>query len=201
LFRLFGYYELSVSALGIGDNFGNAENKVESKSLLLMVKRQTMDELISFLDYPDLDDFQLLKPRKYKLLNFIILPLLFLISINISIYIILSFSIIDFMIPVIMNFILSALYLIGLFLWMNNHMIGKNNLTYFLQKGAFTLKKTMIKKNRIQMITYQQNPLLLIERIGNIKISYKALGANILMRNFESSDFVLLKESLLTKNL
>lgn len=201
LFRFFGYYELSVSALGIGDNFGNSENKIESKSLLLMVKKHTMNELISFLGYPATDDFQLLKPKKFRLLNFIYLPILFLLIINIPIYIFLSFHIIDFIVPVIMNILLSVLYIIGLFLWMNNHIIGKNENTYFLQKGAFTLKKTMIKKTRIQMITYQQNPLLLIEKIGNIKISYKALGANICMRNYESSDYILLKESLLAKKI
>ena len=189
LYKLKGYYELNVSALGIGDQVNTGEMKIESKSLLPITHIETLNILVDFLGYKQNDNQEEYKPKSFKNLNFLSIPILPMVLISVLPYVIFSFNVFDFIIPIMINIIVFIILTFGLILRLKNHRFTIGDNIYLFQRGAFTIKQTLIKKNRIQMVSYKQHPLLLIEKIGDIKINYKDLGGVIRMNSFEPKDF------------
>jgi uncharacterized membrane protein YdbT with pleckstrin-like domain len=196
LYRLFSYYELNASVLGIGDQNGENQIKIESKSLLPLAKKDLLDDLLDFIDFqPNIND-KPIRPKKYGKLNFIILPIipLWLISIIPYIFINLDFS--RFISPILIHLLTLMVGSIGLFLRLKHHQFHYDLHVYEFQRGPFTIKKSLIKKVKIQMISYQQHPILLLEGIGTIQVRYKDIGGNLIMRSYQHDDFLQLKASL-----
>jgi uncharacterized membrane protein YdbT with pleckstrin-like domain len=198
LYRFFGYYELNVSVLGIGDQNPDNQVKIESKSLLPIAKKDLLNDLLTFTDFQANDHIEPLRPKKYGKLNFIILPIIPLWLISIIPYIFFNLDYSRLISPILIHIMTLILGSIGLFLRLNHHQFYHNNDLYEFQRGPFTIKKSLIKKLKIQMISYQQHPLLLLEGIGNIQIRYKDIGGILVMRSYPYDDFMQFKEDLVS---
>ncbi|MFA7075797.1 MAG: PH domain-containing protein [Candidatus Izemoplasmatales bacterium] len=199
LYRLFGYFELNVSVLGVGNSLSSEENKIESKALLPMGKTDILNTIFNQLNSNKLDEVLPTKPKSFKYLNFIILPISFLIIINLFFYILLQINLIEYIVPILTNLVVILVAVFGLILRLKNHNFKVENNMVMFQRGAYTIRQSYIKSNRIQMIAYKQNPILLLEKIGNIQINYKDLGGVLYMKSYELNDFMKIN-NLLFKN-
>lgn len=197
LFRIFGYYQLNVSILGVGELSDGEQLKVESKSILPFAKLDEVKDVLSHIDFMTSDYHQEVLPNKFKYLNFMVLPLVAIIILNLIPYIIFQPRILDFIIPLILQLLFIFGAFIATMLSLKQHKIQFNNNEFLFQRGAFTLKKTIVKKLRIQLISYKQNPLLLLEKIGNIFVAYKDILGIVVMKNFEKTSFDLVKNNFL----
>jgi len=196
LYRLFGYYELNVSVLGIGDQNPDNQIKIESKSLLPISKKDLLDDLLEFIDFQSSDHNKPIHPKKYSKLNFIILPIIPLWLVSIIPYFFMNLDYSRLISPILVHMMTLMVGSIGLFLRLNHHQYRYDNHLYEFQRGPFTIKRSYIKKVRIQMISYQQNPLHLLEDIGNIQVRYKDIGGILTMRSYPYDDFLHIKEQL-----
>lgn len=197
LFRIFGFYQLNVAILGVGE-FNDAEQlKTESKSILPFAKTKEVSEVLGKIGFMTNDYDQVILPQKFKYLNFIILPMLFLVVLNLIPHFVLEISLIDFVVPVIIQVLFIIIAFIGAFLALKQHLIKFNSNEFLFQRGAFTLKQTIVKKQRIQFLSYKQNPILLIERIGNVFVAYKDILGFIMMRSINRDSFNLIKRNFL----
>ncbi len=192
LYQWFHCYELNVSAIGIGDQLNQDQHKIESKSLLPIANLQQLNQIIDYLGYSREDESKPIKPKKYRYLNFIGLPLTFLIIINLLPYLLFPIDWSNYVVPLILHLILVAVMIWGLSLQLKNHLFQSSNQLMMFQRGAYTIKQTYLKTNKIQMIAYEQGPLLLLEKIGNIQINYKDLGGIIVMKSYEYNTFASL---------
>ena len=195
-YTLFHYYDLSISAIGIGDQIGNDQNKVESKSLIPIAKKDIIIEMLNYLGYKEMDEVKKYKPDKYRILNFIIIPLALITSIFVIPYVFIKMDINRLILPFIFNVISYAFCSLGLHLYLKNHCFSVENDIFRFKKGAFNVKETYIKRVKIQMISQNQNPILLLENLGNISIHYKDLMGVIRMNCFSNEDFRFLINKL-----
>lgn len=197
LFRLFGYYQLNISVLGVGELSEGNEFKVESKSILMLAKLQEVHEVLAQIGFMSQNFEEEIVPKQFKYLNFVILPMFFLILLNILPYLIFSFETFDVTIFIILQVLVVLVLFIGAVLKVRQHKISFHSHEFLFQRGSFTLMKTIVKKQRIQLFSYQQGPLLLIEKIGNIGISYKDILGFIIMKNFSKESFNRVKRFLI----
>ncbi len=197
LYRLFNYYELNVSAIGIGEQNENGQIKLESKSLLPITRSQTIELFLRHTGYSELNEISSVKPTRYKLLNFILIPLIPLTILSVLPYIFLELLFIELLPILLLNLFSYGLLTLGLWLRLKQHQFKTANDLFVFQRGAYTLKRTLVKKIKIQAITYKKNPIHIIENIGHIKIKYKDLTGKVLMRNFEPESFENIKNSVI----
>jgi putative membrane protein len=196
LYRLFGYYQLNVSVLGIGDQIHNDNKQIESKSLLPITR---FDKVLEMLDYLECNQEEktIIKPTIFKELNYLFLPIFSIILLMVFPFLIISYNPLDYLTAFLTSILTLIVLIIGLFLRLKHHQIEITEGFYIFQKGAYTIKRTYIRKNRIQSISYLQNPLLLLENIGNIRVRYKDIAGNIVMRCFEPKYFNLVKDKII----
>ncbi|QWB99760.1 PH domain-containing protein [Mycoplasmatota bacterium] len=200
LYRLLNYYELNISVLGIGDQNQDNQIKIETKAILPLVKFDILSEFLNHIDYQTQEEKENIKPKTYSKLNFVILPTIILLIVAITPHLFGFFDYSKLISPMIVQFLSLILIIIALYLRLKNHHYTISNNQFIFQRQPFTIKKTIIKRHRIQSISYKQTPILLIEGIGNIGIKYKDLKGNITMRSYPKSDFDELKNKLLTKD-
>lgn len=197
LYRTFSYYELSVSVLGIGDQNNNDQIKVESKSLLPMAKKEMLETIIDFIGFNFDQQQSYIKPKQFSRLNYIILPIIPLILFSVIPYFFIALDLTRMISPILVHILLVILSIIGLVYRLKHHGFTYNKDIIRFQRGPFTIRKTMIKKSKVQVISYKQNPLLLIEGIGHICLKYKDLRGKITMRSYPKDDFTQLKHDLI----
>ncbi len=197
LYRLFNYYELNVSAIGIGEQNENGQIKLESKSLLPITRSETIELFLKHTGYSELNEIVSIKPTRYKILNFILIPLAPLTLLSILPYIFLELRFMELLPIIILNLFSYVIITLGLWLRLKQHHFKSANGLFVFQRGAYTLKRTLVKKIKIQAITYKKNPIHIIENIGHIKIKYKDLSGKVLMRNFESASFENIKNKVI----
>jgi uncharacterized membrane protein YdbT with pleckstrin-like domain len=196
LYRIFHFYELSISVIGIGGTTNEEGNaKIESKSLLPIAKLQLLSSALEDIGLIQ-ETSMLYKPNKYKYLNFIILPMSILTIFTAIPYILLGFDLKNFVFPILVNALIYIVCFVGLYLRLKHHEIylTKNILSF--QRGAFTIKKSYIQKVKIQKVTYRKNPILQLEKIGDIILRYKDLLGIVRMRSYEPEVFDLLVKSI-----
>ncbi len=195
-FRLFNYYALEASVIGIHATSGNNNNQSESQYFMPIVKLDKLNELLALLDYKQLIDQDIKHPQRLRKFNFIVFPMSFIViflglfaatifdeqgsSIYYSLFIILPVS----------------LLMISFMLYYRQHGYQLYDDKLLIQQGMFTLKKTLVKNTRIQSTKYVQGPILLLERTGNIHIVFKGLARNRILQYFEKSDFETLNQKL-----
>jgi putative membrane protein len=197
LFRIFGYYQLNLSVLGVGELSDGEQFKVESKAILPIAKLHQVKEVLEQIGFMTNAFDQEVAPNQFKHLNFVIFPMFFCIVLNFLPYFIFTIENFDFTIIIIIQVFVVLLVLIGSILSLKQHKIAFSSHEILFQRGSFTLMQTIIKKQRIQIISYKQGPILLIENIGNIAISYKDILGLIVMKSFNNDSFNIIKQSFL----
>jgi putative membrane protein len=197
LFRIFGYYQLNLSVLGVGELNDGEQMKVESKAILPIAKLHQVKEVLEQIGFMSNAFDQEVVPKQFKHLNFVILPMFICIVLNFLPYLIFSIENFDFTIIIIIQVLVVLLVLIGSILSLKQHKITFNSHEFLFQRGSFTLMQTIIKKQRIQIISYKQGPILLMENIGNIAISYKDILGIIVMKSFNIQCFNIIRQSFL----
>jgi len=190
LYRLFKLYQMNISVIGVGD-FNPDNNKgAESKSILLMAGIDEVQTVLKALNHKCTDKVDEVVPNKFKRLNFIILPMTVLIVLNVLPYIFIysMFEAIAFIILPI-QVLLLVLAFIGCYLKMIQQKVDIIGHTYIFNKGAFTKRQIFVKKNKIQIASYRQNPILLLEDMGHIYFKYKDLQGHVWIKNQVYNDF------------
>jgi len=195
LYRIFNFYDLTISVIGIGQTTEDGNMKMESKSLLPITKLDFLDDTLENVGFLQENSLPY-KPNKFKYLNFIFLPMVVITFINLLPYVLLKVKLMDNLLSILVNVIIYLIIFWGLSLRLKNHImyIAKDSLSF--QRGAFTIKKSYIKKVKIQKVAFKKNPILQLEKIGHIEIRYKELLGNVRMRNFDPDVFDLLRESI-----
>ena len=193
LFRIFGYYQLNLSVLGVGELSDGEQLKVESKSVLPLAKLHQVNEVLEQIGFMNNPFDHNVVPKQFKCLNFVILPVFFYVILNILPYFFFTIENFDLTIIITIQVLVALLVLFASVLTLKQHKITFNSHEFLFQRGSFTLMKTIVKKQRIQIISYKQSPILLIENIGNIAISYKDILGFIVMKNFNKDSFNAIK--------
>lgn len=195
-FRLFKYYSLEASIIGIGDYNQNSEDSTnESKYILPIAKKEQVEEILKLLSASELLEDNYIKPTKYRKLTFLYLPLMFISLCYIGSLIIFRTYLFKFYLPFISSLMIYVLSIIGLVLRMNNHGVRvSDNIN--VRNGSFTVIKTLIKKKRIQTINYKQGPIQLLLGIGTINLKYKKLLGNFDLISYRYEDFLRINEEI-----
>lgn len=197
LYRIFEYYQLNISAIGIGEPNEDGQIKPESKSLLPIVKKEIMELFLKQIKYSQMTDILPITPKSYKRTNFVVLPLIFITLLIFLPFLILELDLIAFLPTVLIGLIAYILIIMGLVLRLRQHHFKIFDNIFVFQRGSFTLKKTYIKKEKIQSLIYHKNPILILEKIGHIQVKYKDIAGRISMKNFEPQSFDLIKNFVL----
>lgn len=193
LYRVFGFYQLNASILGIGELNDTDQLKSESKSILPFAKLDQVNKVLKDIGfYQDSYDVEL-KPKQFRYLNFMILPLILLVLVSAIPYFFIKVNLIILVIPIMVHLIVLMTIGLASYLTLKQHLISINRDVLLVQRGAFTVKRTIVNQRKIQMMSYRQSPILLIEKIGNIYIAYKDVQGSILMHNFSYENFMMLK--------
>ncbi|BCR35507.1 PH domain-containing protein [Mariniplasma anaerobium] len=196
LYRVFHFYELTVSVIGIGGQTNDeGKAKIESKSLLPITRLQLLSSALEDIGLIQ-ETSMPYKPNKYKYLNFIILPMSILTIFTAIPYILFGIDLKNFVFPILVNALFYIVCFVGLYLRLKHHEIYMTKNILSFQRGAFTIKKSYIQKVKIQKITYRKNPVLQIEKIGDIIVRYKDLLGIVRMRSYEPEIFDLLVKSI-----
>ena len=197
-YKLFGYYSLDASIIGIADgvqNSNNNQNKTESRYILPIAKKEVVTEVLKLLNAEELINDEYIKPTRFRLFNFIYLPLILITIPLITLLIIFFNEALKFYIVTITTLVAYVLLIIALKLRLKNHgyNVGSNIL---LRKGSFTVSKVLIRKQRIQNITYLQGPISLMLNIGNIELRYKRLLGRVVLKGYTSDEFLKVKNDI-----
>jgi len=201
LYRLLKVYQMNISVIGVGDVNPDNNKGAESKSILLMANIDEVNTVLRALNHECVNKIDDIIPSKFKILNFIILPMSLLIVFSILPYVFFydMFKEIVFVVVFIQLLIL-ILATIGSYLKMVQQKIEIMKNTYIFYKGSFTKKQIIVKKNKIQIISYRQNPILLMEDMGHIYLKYKDIRGHVWIKNQVYNDFEKLINGLINEN-
>lgn len=201
LYRLFKVYQMNISVIGVGDINPDNNKVAESKSILLMAKINEVNTVLSALNHKCINKIDEIVPNKFRMLNFMILPLSVLVVLNVLLYVFIysMFAEIAFVV-VFIQILLLVLAFIGFYLKMVQQKIEIMDHTYIFNKGSFTKRQIIVKKNKIQIASYRQNPILLIENMGHIYFKYKDIRGHVWIKNQEYKDFEKIIEGLPNEN-
>ncbi|VEU81043.1 PH domain-containing protein [Haploplasma axanthum] len=198
LYRLFKKYSLEVSVLGIGDARDNNDNKssTESKYLMPYANLEEVTSILKYLGYEEVLDNEFIKPKKYRLLNYVVIPGIFISLLHFLPLIFLLDKIAIVYLPTVITGIISYFFCITLlFLRLKNK--GYNIKNKFISRtGALSIKTTIINKSKIQSLNFYQSPIYLIERLGIINVKYKELFGTIRLQGYEIEEFEKLKKDI-----
>ena len=142
-YKLFGYYSLDASIIGIADgvqNSNNNQNETESRYILPIAKKEVVTEVLKLLNAEELINDEYIKPTRFRLFNFIYLPLILITIPLITLLIIFFNEALKFYIVTITTLIAYVLLVLALKLRLKNHgyNVGSNIL---LRKGHLLHQK------------------------------------------------------------
>lgn len=170
--RLFNLYSLEASIIGIGDLNNNERSKHESKYILPLCNVIELRYILNLLNSEELLDELSEKPKRYKVLKFIMLPLIPITSISSVPLIIFKDYISIYPIIFTLGLAIYVISVLGLILRLKNesYLLSKN---FIIKKGSFTTSKLLIKRKNIQSVTLKKGPIDQILNINTVEVSYK----------------------------
>lgn len=197
-FKLFNYYSLDVSIIGIGDHIGNNENnqtKNESRYILPITKKEKLKEVLTLLNANELISSNYVKPEKFRKTNFIIIPLILLTIPLISLFIIFYDIAIKYYFVSISIISLYIIIILSLILKLKNHGFYINN-NLNIKSGAYTIVRVLIKREKIQSITFRQGPIGQMLSTGYIDFQYKRLLGRVILKGYTKDVFITNKNDI-----
>lgn len=198
LMKVFKKYALYISVIGVGaKNDQENQNDFESNYLLPIANKKQVDEVLKKIGYEELtvDDFEYKKPIRFKKLRFIFIPLFFITLLFVSFILFSNIDLLKYYFILVELIIIYLLIVISLILKMKNHGYYFNN-NLIIKDGSFTTRKVLIKRSRIQILTFKQGPIDLLLNVGNIHIKYKKLMDMRNIKCFTENDFNEIKKQV-----
>lgn len=196
LYRLFKRYSLEISVIGIGDDVSNEQNqKKESKYLLPIATKEELELVLDVLNAKELLNEDFNRPIKYAKLNLIILPLI--IPTIVFIILFTSLLMINNMYYLIcLNTILIYLVIVIYYTLRYYYHGYKLKEKLLVQTGSFTINKALIKKESIQLISYNNGPIRRWIGIGNVNFHYRSLLKTVIVKGLVYEDFLKFNEDV-----
>lgn len=199
LFKLFKLYSIEASIIGIGDAPSNDQkNEIESRYVLPVGKFNQVENILSIVDAKELLNENLDKPTKKRKLNFIVLPMI-LPTILFVATIIVSLVMSKQLYFVLFNaIVVYAIIIISLCLRLKKQGINIDS-KILIRKGFYTTTKVLIRKSRIQTVSYSTGPVNQLIKLGDIRFNYKRVLGVINIKGFDYNEFNKIKDKVFNK--
>lgn len=195
-YRLFKYYALEASVIGINAVQGSNNNQSESQYLMPIVRKKQLQELLELIGYQEILKEEIKHPFKLRKVNFIFIPLSFALLVLLAIDMLVVSHEGNMILLNLIWLYVSGFIIISDLLFYKQHGYQIYEKHLVIQKGVLSISKTLINFSRIQATKFYQGPILLIENTGHIHIVFKGLATNRLLYYFDKKDFNQLNQKI-----
>lgn len=194
--RFYKKYNLEATITGIGEFNNQNQNKnegFESKCILPVSSYDKTLEVLKLLNAEQLMINEFTGPTRLRKINFIILPLIIPSLMFLFTTIVILIIGIKYFIVLLNVLIIYFITVLALIKRLNNHGYNTDD-DLMIKSGSYTITRILIKRNKIQQISFNQNLIQLFLKLGNINVRYKKIYGNKKLLGYTKEEFKEIKQ-------
>ena len=189
LFRLFGYYTISVVCIGFGDE------KKERSVIFPIANREKVDKILSLIDPAIIENRTIHKVPKKGRLFYILPPVIYAIILSILSAIIITLTKVNPLFSIAPLLIALILFLVAI-LTLRNTSLSYDGKYVVVTRGSFTKVSIILPTSHVQSVSKREPFFKKKRNLCNLKIDYYSGIQNPLLTSFETEQYTSLANIL-----